>query len=85
MLEENLKRANERINQAQREFDEKMRKVAASVVQEQVERRSEDAAIHHKLETSETGGVHITAIGAIWLFVGVTLSTASPEITGGLK
>jgi hypothetical protein len=37
------------------------------------------------LEASGTGGVHISAIGASWLFVGVILSTAAIEIAELLK
>jgi len=37
------------------------------------------------LEATGTGGVHISAIGASWLFVGIILSTAAPEIAEFLK
>jgi hypothetical protein len=37
------------------------------------------------LEATATGGVHISAMGAVWLFVGVTLSTAGIEISRALS
>ena len=52
---------------------------------EEQARAAEDQVIRHKLETTETGGIHVTAMGALWLFVGVTLSTASPEIAKWLQ
>jgi hypothetical protein len=38
-----------------------------------------------KLEATGTGGIHISAIGASWLFVGVILSTAAVEIVQWLN
>jgi len=44
-------------------------------------RAKEDQAIREKLAAAQTGGLNISAMGVLWLFVGITLSTASPEIT----
>jgi hypothetical protein len=85
VLESNLRRVNERLDQTQRELDEEFRKVNASLKQEEAIRLSEDDLTRRKLEASETGGIHITAMGALWLFVGVTLSTASTEISKWLR
>ncbi len=52
--------------------------------EEQV-RQAEDNAIRMKLEATGTGGVHISAIGASWLFAGIILSTAATEIASLLK
>jgi hypothetical protein len=57
----------------------------AALKREEQARAAEDQVIRHKLETTETGGIHVTAMGALWLFVGVTLSTASPEIAKWLQ
>jgi len=80
VLEKNLFRTNQRIEHAQREFDSEVRNSNLALQREIQERTAEDQAIRAKLEATGTGGVHISVIGALWLFVGVTLSTASQEI-----
>ena len=47
--------------------------------------QAEDERTRGMLETTAIGGVHISAIGATWLFVGVVLSTAAPEIASWVK
>ncbi len=85
VIEKNLALANERINQTQQEIDAHACAAAAAVKQEQDARIAEDRAVREKLEATGTGGVTISFMGAIWLFVGVTLSTASLEISQWLK
>lgn len=85
VLEKNIRRINERIDQTHQEMDTKFRNADAALKREEQARAVEDLAIRHKLETTETGGIHVTAMGALWLFVGVTLSTASPEIAKWLQ
>lgn len=79
-LEKNVKLINERIDHTQNEMDQKFRSHADLLKQEEQTRGREDQAIREKLEATETGGLHISAMGVLWLFVGVTLSTAAPEI-----
>ena len=79
-LEKNLKLINERIDHTQNEMDQKFRGHADLLEQEEQTRARDDQAIREKLEATETGGLHISAMGALWLFVGITLSTAAPEI-----
>jgi len=79
-LEKNVKRVNERINQTQSEMDGKFRSQAEALGQEQQTRSKEDHKILAKLEATETGGLHISAMGALWLLVGVTFSTVAPEL-----
>ena len=85
VIEKNIRRINERIDQTQQEIDIKFRNADTALKREEQGRIVEDQAIHHKLEATETGGIHVTAMGALWLFVGVTLSTASPEIAKWLQ
>jgi hypothetical protein len=66
-------------------MDEELRKTADALKREAQSRQTEDTAIREKLEATGTGGVHISAIGASWLFVGVVLSTAATEIAQLLK
>ncbi len=84
-LEKNIGHINERISGTEKEMDEQFRKSKQSLKDEQIARQSEDSSILQKLEATGTGGVHISAIGAAWLFVGVFLSTAGLEIEKWLK
>ena len=84
-LEKNIGHINERISGTEKEMDEQFRKSTQALKDEQITRQSEDSIILQKLEATGTGGVHISAIGAAWLFVGVILSTAGLEIEKWLK
>lgn len=84
-LEKNISLIHERISGAEKEMEEKFRMAADKLKTEEHMRQIEDNAIHEKLEATGTGGVHISTIGALWLFVGVTLSTAGVEISKFLQ
>ena len=84
-LEKNVNSIHERISQTQKEMDEEFQKAVDALKHEALSRQAEDRAIREKLEATGTGGVHISAIGASWLFVGVILSTAAIEIAALLK
>ena len=84
-LEKNVTSIHERISQTQKEVDEEFHKISGLVKREEQLRQTEDNAIRMKLEATGTGGVHISAIGASWLFVGIILSTAATEIATLLK
>jgi len=84
-LERNIVLIHERVSSAEKEMDEEFKKVSDILKSEERARLSEDNEIHKRLEATGTGGVHISAIGAAWLFVGVTLSTAAVEISELLK
>lgn len=81
-LERNIEGVNTRIDQTQAEIDAEVNKLQSALKQEVTAREAEDALTRQKLEASETGGIHISAMGTLWLFLGVILSTASPEIAG---
>lgn len=84
-LEKNVTLIHERISSTEKQMDEEFRKALEAIKKEEQTRQSEDNAIREKLEVTGTGGVHISAIGASWLFVGVILSTAGVEIAKILK
>jgi len=84
-LEKNITSIHERISQTQREMDEEFQKTAAAFKREEQSRQATDNTILVKLEATGTGGVHISAIGALLLFVGVVLSTAALEIASLLS
>jgi hypothetical protein len=85
VLEQNVRSLNERIDQTQSEIDRQSRAQAEVVAQERRARAKEDQALGARLEATETGGLHISAMGALWLSLGVTLSTAAPELATWLK
>lgn len=84
-LEKNVALIHERISSTEREMDEEFRKATEALKKEEQTRQTEDNAIRETLEATGTGGVHISAIGASWLFAGVVLSTAGVEIAEFLK
>jgi len=79
-LERNINVIHDRITAAQKEMDQGLQKATDALKQEQRARQEDETAIRDKLEATGTGGIHISAIGASWLLVGVILSTAAPEI-----
>lgn len=84
-LEKNVTSIHERISQTQKEMDEEFHQTVDALKREEQSRQTEDGVIREKLEATGTGGVHISAIGASWLFVGVILSTAAIELAELLK
>lgn len=79
-LEKNLPLIHKRISGVESSLGAKVQNVADKLSQEERARRAEDEVIAKRLESTATGGVHISAIGVVWLFFGVTLSTAGIEI-----
>ena len=84
-LEKNVALINTRIDQTQNEMDQRFRSHVDDLKQEERNRAREDQSIREKLEATETGGLHISVMGALWLFVGVTLSTGASEIARWLN
>jgi hypothetical protein len=83
-LESNIQRIHNRITGLEHEYDAEFRQLTAAVKDESSARSSELAAVNSRLERFGTGGIHISAIGAVWLFVGLILSTAGVEIARAL-
>ena len=83
-LEKNVGALNDRIGATQKELDEEVSKMKTSISEEARQREQEDQGSRKLIEMTATGGVHISAIGAVWLFVGVTLSSAGVEIAAAL-
>ena len=85
LLEKNVPLLNDRITSVQSELD-----AAVQKLEHQVNRAI--AATHHETEQMSTrlkqfgtGSLHISAIGAFWLFVGSILGSASHELVGLLR
>jgi len=85
VLEKNIQHLNKRIDETQTEMDQGFRAQTSALEEEKQIRSREDQLLSAKLEATETGGLHISAMGALWLFIGVTLSTASVELSAWLK
>ena len=77
-LREAIQLTNQRIEQRARQGE-------AALANESTARERVAQDILRRLEVTVTGGVHITAIGSIWLLVGVVLGTASPELAAFIK
>ena len=84
-LDKSITAIHDRITRAEREMDEQFSKTKKNLATEILSRNVEDERTRKMLETTATGGVHISAIGAVWLFVGLVLSTAAPEVAAWLK
>jgi hypothetical protein len=85
VLEKQVVMLRERADNIDKRSEEQVRKTAADIGRETTVRQEEEAAIKKRLEATATGGIHITAIGAAWLFVGVILGTVSPEIASWVR
>lgn len=84
-LTRNVEQMNERLIQMQKDGDSELRKHSESLRQERQFREDGDARLHKRLEAAETGGLHISFIGVIWIFLGLILSTVSPEIAQWMR
>lgn len=69
-LEQNILAIHERINATHRDIDEESQNVRNLFASESRSRQERDSELSVKLEATSTGGVHISAMGASWLFVG---------------
>jgi len=79
-LERNIASIHERITSVERDIEDEVRKAADALATEARARETEDRSIRERLETTSTGGIHISAIGTVWLLFGVLMSTASVEL-----
>lgn len=79
-LEKNVGFLSDRVSQTQNEMDKKFREQAEQLKQERASWQRDHEQLSRRLEASETGGLHVSAAGVLLLFIGVAMSTASPEI-----
>ena len=68
------------LNELRGKVDSHHREQSEALHIEQANRSKEDSALRDRLESAQTGGLHLTAAGVIWLLFGVLLGTLSPEI-----
>lgn len=81
VLENNIQLVNNRISNTQKEYDERFRKSSEEFKREKLVRDQEVKIIHTKIETTETSGLYVIGMGALWLFQGVIMSTIPLEIS----
>ena len=84
-LEANVKDVNDRVNTALRELDQEVRTRGEAVKTERSERQHAIQQVERKMEAVETGGLSLSAVGIVWLAVGLTLSTIPVELLALLK
>jgi hypothetical protein len=76
----NVEGLNQRLIQLETEVASELRSHSQALRDEQQTRASADNEVRQRLEAAQTGGLHLGFVGLVWLFLGVLLSTASPEI-----
>jgi hypothetical protein len=84
-LEKNLPLLHDRITNVQNEFDRTSQLLRDQLRSETAHRELLSEELHARLQTFGTSGLHISAIGAAWLFLGVVLATGSLEIKSFLN
>jgi hypothetical protein len=84
-ISENVRLIHERITRTGQEIDRESDRREVALREERRSREEADATIRRQLESTATGGFHISAIGATWLFLGVILGSASVEVSRALS
>lgn len=84
-LERHVDELRKIASQIQEEMCRELSQMSYAINLEEQTRQKEDLHIKDKLEAAGAGGIHISAIGAAWIFSGLILSTASAEIASSLN
>lgn len=79
-LEKNIKYIDEDIKYLQEKVKNQNAELLKTINNKSETNQKEIDKINQKLMESATGGIHISALGASWLFFGVILSSLSNEI-----
>ena len=80
-LEKNFEFIDSDIKDIQEEMDKQKSEIYRRINEERERNQIDINSIHEKLKESATGGIHISALGASWLFFGVILSSVAPELS----
>lgn len=84
-LEKNVSIIHESIINLQAEFDHTTQRLNEQQDSEQQHRRALATELREHLKSYGTNGLHVSAIGAAWVFLGTLFSTASVEIAAFLN
>jgi hypothetical protein len=79
-VEKNLTRVRDQLHELERETEKRLERQINALEQEKQDRAKVDEDIREKLKTSAVGGLHISIVGVVWLFLGVIMSTGSTEL-----
>lgn len=80
VAESNINHLAKQIQGINKELDELSVSTAEAIRQEERERAKEVASLHGRLEKVAVGNSALLAFGALWLAIGVVLSTMAPDI-----
>lgn len=84
-IEKNINFLHQSLSQLKSDLNHNLNDIKNEVKAEANIREADDKSIREMLEAFGTGGIHISAIGAVCLFLGVIFSTAASEIAAILK
>jgi hypothetical protein len=79
-LESNVERMRKALRDGEHHLKEEARKRVASIDAERQGRERGDEEVRGVIREAAAGGLDLSAMGVVWLFIGVILGTASPEI-----
>ena len=65
--------------------EDNIRRHGQDLKEERRARDSADQEIRDKMKATETGGLHISAMGALWILEGVTMGTIPTEVAGWIS
>jgi len=78
--ESNLLELRNRANAAESAFDNHVRAAKQRLREEENARVEEDRRLHLRIQAASTDGLHLAAVGAVWLASGVIMSTIPNEL-----
>lgn len=83
--EANLDELYKRVNIAELTFDTHVRDSGQRLREEVGVRKEADRQLHLKIEAASTDGLHVAAVGVVWLACGVVMSTVPNELLSLLR
>jgi hypothetical protein len=84
-LTSNVQHLDQRLTAAETEIETRTAQVEGAVREEQKARSLRDTELSARLEGAQTGGLHISLAGLVWLLAGLLMATLSSEIAGALR
>ncbi len=81
VLEKNLEHLRQQLYEMRGELEQEIRKSTESLQEEKNTRAEEDRKVLSKLETTETGGLHVSAMGALWILFGTICGSIPRELS----
>lgn len=79
-IEENLQTLRDRFDKESRSLRKKIESLRREIASEKSSRKEVDQKIHLQVEAASADGLHLAAIGVVWLAFGIVLTTVPMEI-----